>query len=193
MLKCKKVISCALATMIAMQGGGLVFANENTNVNHYYASQKENNQKDILNYMIENGYLAVDSNNNLFATTKYINYVENQVRATNKNAVVTVDGATITIRDAAKNNSGETKFEWTWKGFDIYIEHDLCVSLVNSGVTSAAVLEVLARTVPPAAPLADIVAAIVATGSAIFTQQDLGRGIIIAFVYPCVPHWISSQ
>ncbi len=29
MLKCKKMISCALATMIAMQGGGLVFASDN--------------------------------------------------------------------------------------------------------------------------------------------------------------------
>ena len=57
----------------------------------------------------------------------------------------------------------------------------------------AIISDLVAKFVPPAAPVTEIITTICAAGAFIFEKQDLGRGVILAFIAPCVLHWVSSQ
>lgn len=186
MISKKKMLGCALAAMMAMQSSGVVFASEQKTSYSINQSQ-EVNYTSLLNYMLDNGYLTTDTDNNLLVTEKYKNYVEEKIKSINKDAVVIVNGNSITI--ASKNDSGVSKFEWTYKGFDLWLSHE-----DTSNAKSAATLTcIVTGIVPDLSLVSKIVSGIIALGAYVLEQQDLGNGVIIAFIYPCIPHWVSSQ
>lgn len=202
-MKGKKIVSYALATIMTMQGGGLVFAGENTANNlasRFSAESKYNNQyTQFLNSIIANGYLKVDSNNKLSVTQKYVDRVQNNLKSANlkeinkETAVVYADKNAIVIKDSSNENEGETKFVFTWKGFDIYLDHRICNSIVKAEDATVAISGIITLIAPEAAPIAGIIDAMLEIGKFVFESQDLGRGVIMAFIEPCILHWISSQ
>ena len=91
---------------------------------------------------------------------------------------------------------GETKFVWTWKGFDIYLDHRVCTAITQAEDMTAAIAAFVSQIMPVTAPVTGTIAAILELGSIIYKQQDLGRGIIIAvetLTGVPIPHWVSSQ
>ena len=101
----KKVLSCALVAVMAMQGGDVVFATEKESQNVCL-----NLQNEVANNMISSGYLEIKGGK-VFITPKYKAYIaESLLNSDDK--CVTFEDDTIIFR-SNKNAMGETKIQWT--------------------------------------------------------------------------------
>ncbi len=93
MLKCKKMISCALATMIAIQGSGLVFAGENPVQNENKLVANLNNGVDVTKRefseydkyvkVIDNKYV-LELPSNIKISNETLKKVQAQIDCSNK-------------------------------------------------------------------------------------------------------------
>ena len=81
--------------------------------------------------------------------------------------------------------------------FDIYLDHRWCTAIVNAADWTKTLAEAFAVFQPETAEVDIPISLVCEFGQKIFEQQDLGRGVIIAFETLTggvpIPHWISSQ
>jgi hypothetical protein len=184
-----KIIMCGLMGIILSLGlfspGLQVLANE---TNPY----DDSSQMNILNKMEEAGYLVVDNvNETITITEKYKQYVLENL-SSDQDAIFTENSVTIVPKIQTRANKGVNKFVWTWKGFDIYIDNNICNMVVQGTPVAAALAAFI-----PDPTVTKVVAVALAAAAGLIGYNNHGRGVIIAFAWipgkTPVPHWISSQ
>ena len=158
-----------------------------------YAEETESiHELDILTTMIEKGYLIADeSTQTVKITEKYKTAVLENLSPYEK-VTFTDNSIKISPIYQTRANSGVNKFVWTWKGFDVYLDHNICSIISNGGSTAAAL-----ATFIPDPTVSKVVAVAIAAASGLISYNDHGKGVIIAFAripgQTPIPHWISSQ
>ena len=137
------------------------------------------------------GEILIKSTQTVRITEKYKEAVLSNLSA-NERAIFTDNSITIVPSVSTRANTGVNKFVWTWKGFDVYLDHNICSMVVNGGSVATALAAFI-----PDPTISKVVAVALAAVSSLIAYNDHGKGVIVAFlVIPGqtpVPHWISSQ
>lgn len=147
---------------------------------------------DYLLSMEQQGYLIVDkSDQKIYITDKYKNYVLSNL-SDNQTAIFTDNSITIVPAIQTRASGGVNKFVWTWKGFDVYLNNNLCNTLVTGGAIGASLSAII-----PDPSLSKAVGIALGVSTALISHNNHGNGVIVAFLWslgqPPIPHWISSQ
>ncbi len=195
MLKCKKIISCALATMIAMQGGGLVFAGENSvqyenklvaNLNNGVdVTKREFSEYDKYVKVIGNKYV-LELPSNIKIPNETLKKVQAQID--NSNRLISENNLTINpqTKSAIKlgkctNGDGVNSIEFYWNYVHVCLCRVLIRTILQSTVGAAAAAIGAALSVAPEVAL--VVAGAFFAGVSSYIGDTVNDGVWFDYNY----------
>lgn len=193
-MKSKKIKSMIMKAVYAIFVGttSISLVSPTLNVLAYEEEKTTINEVDIFNRLVDEGYLIADeSTQTVKITEKYQEAVLSNL-STNERVIFTDNSITIVPSVSTRASTGVNKFVWTWKDFDVYLDHNIGSIVVNGGSVATALAAFI-----PDPTVSKVVAVALAAASSLIAYNDHGKGVIVAFlVIPGqtpVPHWISSQ
>ena len=178
MLKYKKMISCALATMLAMQGGGLVFAGENSvQLNNYKSklvanlnngvdvTKKEFSKYDKYVKVIDNKYV-LELPSNIKIPNETLKKVQAQIDCSNRlisENNLTINPQTKSAIKLGKCTDGEgvnsVEFYWNYMRVNISVSNWRILLTMGAGAIEGFLMELLSISGPVAVGIAGAIGA----------------------------------
>lgn len=194
LLFAKSMVQASEIDVTAEQNSRTFLQNSDQQINTAAANGEEFTKEKIAN-----GDLVVDSTGNLSVTSQWIDRIKADlvIQGKDKDFDVYADGPAIVLVDKHMllnpPNIGVTKLVNTWKGFDLYLNHEHCLLTANAQTIAGVIVTLVGG--PLSVPLGVALAA----ANFLITNVDRGQGVICAFLGqislnpPPILHWVGAQ